>query len=197
MNGLIELLGNLIVSYVKRDFEEEEVKVAYVGSPTAVFIEDDYVELIRGSEYILPRWIAQTLQEKERAKLPDEEVDYVTVTRISFNESRSRGQIKFEKLSGYFFSKIRSQITYTMKKYRTVDNLERAHEIAQSITSLVTATKNLYRVRLSKILSLICIQDVNPELLSNLSEEEKYLFTVMRSLLEIFNAKVFEVNRHG
>lgn len=197
MNGLIELLGQLVVNYVNRDFEEEEVKVAYVGKPAKVFIEDDYVELFRGSEYTLPRWIAQILQEKEMARLSSEEIDYISVTRISFNESRSRGQIKFEKLGGYFFSKIRSQVAYIMKKYKSVDDLEKAHEIAQSITSLVTATRNLYRVRLSKILSLVSVQDISPEVLSNLSEEEKYLYAIVRSILEIFNSKIFEVSRHS
>lgn len=196
MNGLIELLGSLIVSYINRDFEEEQVKIAYMGPSTRIFVEDDYVELVRGSEYTLPRWIAQFLQEKNQAKVSEGLIDEVTVTRLYFNESRSKGQLKFEKLAGYFYSKVKRQLSTMLKSYRGIEDLSKAQQVFQVISNLATSTKNLYKVRLSKILSLIGTE-VSPDVLANLSEEEKHLYTTLKNVLEIFNAKVFEVEKRG
>ncbi|MEM0000424.1 MAG: hypothetical protein QXH02_02345 [Desulfurococcaceae archaeon] len=196
MNGLVELLGSLVVNYINRDFEEEEVKVAYMGPATKIFVEDDYIELVRGSEYTLPRWIVQILQERNRARPAEGLIDEIAVTRLYFNESRSKGQLKFEKLAGYFYSRIKQQLGTMIKSYKNIEDLDKAQQAFQSISNLATSTKNLYRVRLSKILSLIGTE-VGPDLLANLSEEEKHLYTVLRSVLEIFNARVFEVEKRA
>ena len=196
LNGIIELLGDLITSYMVRDFEEEQVKVAYIGPATRIYVEDDYVELVRGSEYTVPRWVAQILQEKNRAKISESPVDEVLVTRIYFNESRSRGQLKFEKLSGYFYSRIRQQLITLLKAYKDIEDFSKAHQVFQAITNLATSTKNLYKVRLAKILGLIG-SEVGPDVLANLSEEEKHLYVALRTILDIFNQRVFEVERRG
>jgi len=196
LNGLTELLGSLIVDYINRDFEEEEVKVAYIGPSIRVFVEESYVELVRGSEYTLPRWVAQVLEEKGYAKPSGELLDEVTVTRLYFNESRSKGQLKFEKLNGYFYSRVKHQLTSMLKSCKKIEDFGKAQQVFQTISNLATSTKNLYRVRLSKILSLIGV-DVGPEVLSCLSEEEKYLYTVLKGVLEFFNTRVFEVEKHG
>lgn len=196
MNGLIELLGALIVNYINRDFEEEEVRVAYVGPPTKIFVEDDYVELIRGSEYTLPRWVARVLEERGRAKSSEGLIDEVTVTRLYFNESRSKGQLRFEKLPGYFYSRVKNQLETMLKSYRNIEDFSKAQQLFQTISNLATSTRNLYRVRLSKILSLIGA-DVGPDVLANLSEEEKHLYTTLKGIFEIFSLKVFEVEKRG
>jgi len=193
VSGLVELLGELISAFISRDAEEEYVRVAYTGPPAHVFIEDDYVELVKGAEYSLPCWIAQILVEKGYAKILEEDIDAVTISRLMFNESRSRGLIKFEKLKGYFYSRVKSTVLRLLKQYRSAGNIEEIKRISDTLTALTSNTKNLYKIRLSKILSLLSVQELSPEVLGNLSEEEKILYNTMRTVLEVFNKRVFEV----
>ncbi|MEM0001562.1 MAG: hypothetical protein QXS24_03805 [Desulfurococcaceae archaeon] len=196
MNGLVELLGSLVSEFIIRDFEEEEVKVAYIGPALKLFVEDDYIELVKGAEYNLPRWIARILYENNRIKEMDKSIDEATVARIYFNENRSKGQLKFEKLSGYFYSRVREQINMMLKAYREITDLSRAHQIVQSVTSLSNTMRNLYKTRLSKILSMVG-GDIGADVLADLSEEEKHLYNAVRSVLEVFNKKIFGVEKHG
>jgi DNA replication factor GINS len=193
VSGLVELLSEVISGYVSRDSEEEYVRVAYTAPSILVFLEDDYVELVRGAEYNVPRWIAQLLAEKGCAKILEEGVDAVDLGRLMFNESRSRGQIKFEKLKGYFYSKVKSTIQHLLKQYKSATNIDEIKRISDTLSTLSSNTKNLYKIRLSKILSLLSVQELPPEVLGNLSEEEKLLYTTIRSVLEVFNERVFEV----
>jgi DNA replication factor GINS len=193
VSGLVELLSEVISGFVSRDSEEEYVRVAYTAPSILVFLEDDYVELVRGAEYNVPRWIAQLLAEKGCAKILEEGVDAVDLGRLMFNESRSRGQIKFEKLKGYFYSKVKSTIQHLLKQYKSATNIDEIKRISDTLSTLSSNTKNLYKIRLSKILSLLSVQELPPEVLGNLSEEEKLLYTTIRSVLEVFNERVFEV----
>lgn len=197
MNGLIESLAWLITAYLKRDFEEEEVRVAYTGRNMLVFIEDDYVELVKGSEYTLPRWIAQQLIEEGLAKPVDEPVDVAKVARIAFNESRLKSSTKFEKLSGYFYMAVNREVAELLRKYKSIDSVSKARELSERLDKLVASIKQLHKTRLSKLLSLLSMQELTPEALSNLSEEEKHLYSSLKTLLEVFNRNVFEVEKHG
>ncbi len=193
MSSLVELLGELISGFISRDAEEEYVRVAYTGPSVNVFVEDDYVELVKGAEYNLPRWIAQILAEKGYAKILEEDIDAVAIGRLMFNESRSRGLIKFEKLKGYFYFKVKSTVLHLLKQYKSAGNIEEIKKISDMLTTLTSNTKSLYKIRLSKILSLLSVQELSPEVLNNLSEEEKILYNTMRTVLEVFNKRIFEV----
>jgi len=193
VSSLVELLGELISGFISRDAEEEYVRVAYTGPSVNVFVEDDYVELVKGAEYNLPRWIAQILAEKGYAKILEEDIDAVAIGRLMFNESRSRGLIKFEKLKGYFYFKVKSTVLHLLKQYKSAGNIEEIKKISDMLTTLTSNTKSLYKIRLSKILSLLSVQELSPEVLNNLSEEEKILYNTMRTVLEVFNKRIFEV----
>lgn len=197
MNGLLVLLSDLITKFIERDFEEEQVRAAFTGGSFKVFLEDDYVELVKGSEYTLPRWLAQYLADRGYASLPGEGVDPVNVAIIAFNEGRSRSFMRFEKLAGYFYLAVKQEVSSLFKRYKSVDSVAKAKELSEKLDKLVSNVKQLHRLRLSKILSLLTVQQVTPEVISNLSEEEKHLYVVLRTLLEAFNEKVFEVERHG
>lgn len=196
MNGLLELLGPLIAEIVKRDFEEEEVRAVYMGYPLRVFVHDDYIELTRGAEYNLPRWLARLLYEKKLVKEYDKPIDEVTLARINFNESRSKGQLKFEKLQGYFYNKVLDQIDLMARTYKEEADLGKVSQIVKSIQDMSNAAKSIYRTRLSKIFSIVTM-DVASDLLADLSEEEKQLYNTLKTLLRIFSTRVAGVERHG
>lgn len=196
MTGLLELMGLLGIRVIERDYEEEEVKVAYIGPPTSIFVEDDFIELVKGAEYTLPRWLAKLLSEKGVARIQEAPVEESVVARLQFNESRSRGQLKFEKLQGYFYSRIRDQVSSMFRSYKEINDLTKAHQVLQSITKLSTATRDLYKTRLIKILNIVT-SEIGPDVLANLSEEEKQLYSALRTILGLYNSMVFEVEKHG
>lgn len=198
MNGLIELFSPIVAEVIRREFEEEEVRAVYMGPSLRVFIEDDYVELVKGAEYTIPRWIARTLYEKKLVKEYDKPIDEVTLARIYFNETRTRSQLKFEKLQGYFYNKVREQIELLTKTYKELEDkdLSKVSQIVQTIQNLTDSTRNLYRTRLTKILGIITA-DVASEVFADLSEEEKQLYNTMKILLKIFNTKIIGVDIRG
>jgi DNA replication factor GINS len=196
LTGLLELMGLLGIRVIERDYEEEEVKVAYIGPPTSIFVEDDFIELVKGAEYTLPRWLAKLLSEKGVARIQEAPVEESVVARLQFNESRSRGQLKFEKLQGYFYSRIRDQVSSMFRSYKEINDLTKAHQVLQSITKLSTATRDLYKTRLIKILNIVT-SEIGPDVLANLSEEEKQLYSALRTILGLYNSMVFEVEKHG
>lgn len=195
MNGLIEVIGSIIERYVNRDFEEEEIRVMYTGASLKVFIEDDYVELVKGSEYTLPRWITSILYEKGRARIIEQQVDETTISILRFNESRDKSRLKFEKLTGYFYNRVKYQLYTMMKSYREISDLSKALQIVESMKKISSTTKDLYRIRLSKILTLLG-GEIPPELVADLSEEEKHLLSILKTTLEVFNKKIFEVGKY-
>lgn len=195
MTGLLELIGLLGIRVIERDYEEEEVKVAYIGPSTSLFVEDDFIELVKGAEYTLPRWLAKLLSEKGVARIQEAPVEESIVARLQFNESRSRGQLKFEKLQGYFYSRIRDQVSSMFRSYKEINDLTKAHQVLQSITKLSTATRDLYKTRLIKILNIVT-SEIGPDVLANLSEEEKQLYSALRTILGLYNSMVFEVEKH-
>jgi DNA replication factor GINS len=195
LTGLLELIGLLGVRVIERDYEEEEVKVAYIGPSTSLFVEDDFIELVKGAEYTLPRWLAKFLSEKGVARIQEAPVEESIVARLQFNESRSRGQLKFEKLQGYFYSRIRDQVSSMFRSYKEINDLTKAHQVLQSITKLSTATRDLYKTRLIKILNIVT-SEIGPDVLANLSEEEKQLYSALRTILGLYNSMIFEVEKH-
>jgi DNA replication factor GINS len=103
--------------------------------------------------------------------------------------------LKFEKLQGYFYSRIRDQVSSMFRSYKEINDLSKAHQVLQSITKLSTATRDLYKTRLIKILNIVT-SEIGPDVLANLSEEEKQLYSALRTILELYNSMVFEVEKH-
>lgn len=196
MNGLIELLGPLLAGVIRRDFEEEEVRAVYMGQPIRIFVHDDYVELMKGAEYTLPRWIARLLYEKKLVKEYDKPIDEVMLARVNFNETRSKGQLKFERLQGYFYNRILDQIELMVKTYKEETDLGKVSQIVKSIQDMTNSTRSIYRTRLSKLFSIVT-SDIASDIIADLSEEEKHLYNILKAILKIFSTKVMGVEKHG
>jgi len=192
LTGLLELSLVLNTELVQREYEEEEVKIVYIGQNMKVFLEDGYIELIKGSEYTLPRWLAKYLAEKGLAKISEAPIEENIVARLQFNESRSKGQLKFEKLQGYFYTRIKEQIIETIKTlFKEISDISRVQQVLQSYSRMESMTRELYRTRLSKILNILT-SEVSPEILSNLSEEEKQLYHSLKTVIDTYNSRVFD-----
>jgi DNA replication factor GINS len=194
--ALLESVVLLNTRLIERDYEEEEVRLAYTGPPIKLFIEDDYVELTRGSEYTVPRWLAEIISEAGYGKINEQLVDEGALAKIQFNEARSRSQLRFEKLQGYFYQRVRDHVLHTLSKIREVSDLAKTQQMIESITKISALTRELYRTRLSKILNVVMIE-VSPDVLHNLSEEEKHLYSLLKAILDAFRLRVFEVERRG
>ncbi|MEM1800579.1 MAG: GINS complex subunit Sld5 [Desulfurococcaceae archaeon] len=197
MNGLIELLGGILEKFVKRDFEEEPIKVVITSSGVTLFLEDNYIELVRGSEYILPRWIAYMLQDMKLASISDEEIDVSTMNRLAFIEMRNRSPPKFEKLKGYFYNKAKLRMKIMLRDYSKANDIKKLQEIAENLHGIMSSTVSLAKTRISKLLSMLSIQAVSQDIIDNLSEEEKLFYNSMKTLLEVFSKNIFEVETSG
>ncbi|MCY0867781.1 MAG: DNA replication complex GINS family protein [Desulfurococcus sp.] len=191
MDGLIEAIGPLIGRFVERDFEEEQVKVMFTSQGLTVFLQDGFIELVRGSEIMLPRWIARALVEYGYAKIAEDDIDNRRLSIIDFIESKNKSKPKFEKLKGYFYRRLKEKMNDVIREYRSSDvrDIQKV-EIIKTISNFLSS---LVDMRTRKILNFLTPRIYPREIVESLSEEEKLFFKGIRALLDVYYNNVLGV----
>lgn len=185
MNGLIELMGSLVSRFVERDYEEEPVKVMVTAQGLTVFIEDGFMEFAKGSEYMVPRWIARELSANGSVTIVEEDVDKQKLSTLVFIEDRNKTQPKFEKLKGYFYHRLRDKAGELVNEYSRIRDMKRLQEISDLIKAINDSSITLSRLRTRKIMNLLMASGLPMDHVENLSEEEKLFLNSLKTLLEV------------
>lgn len=195
MSALMELFASVLTKFVKRGFEEERVKVAVIGHNVRAFLEDDFVELIRGAEFVLPRWLAEELENRKLVTLQDTGIDEKTISTIAFAESdyvAKRGIGELYELKGYFYSLVRHQIKKIFRKYAESPSLEAVSVISKSLKKMIEDANSIQKNRLRRIINLLNTPSVEPKLVTKMSEEERILFESIYAFLKSYSSGVFK-----
>lgn len=196
MSALMSLLSDVLYRYIARSFEEEKVKTVLIGSNTKVFLDDGYVELVKGSEYYLPRWIAARLEEEKHASIPDE-IDDRTLATLSFSEEVKLTQedsVKFRELKGFFYQHVKWKIQRMLEEYRK-ELIKDPKALTGKSETIRRMTENLEDLANKRRKRMIIALNApfTPKMLENLSEEEKLFYTSVRSFIEEYYNKVLKV----
>ncbi|ADV64886.1 hypothetical protein [Desulfurococcus mucosus] len=186
MNGLLELVGLLAGSFVSRDYEEEPVKITVTVQGITVFIEDGFVELAKGSEHIVPRWVARELAAKGYATITEDGIDKERLAKLLFLEDRYKSQPRFEELKGYFYRRLGEKIKETLEEHGKSRDLRRLEELSESVKMYRDALVSLTRLRAKKIVGFLTAPGYPAEAVNNLSLEEKIFFNSLRTLLDTY-----------
>lgn len=195
MSALMDLFASVLTKFVRRGFEEERVKVAVIGQNVRAFLEDDFVELIRGAEFVLPRWLAEELDNRKLVSLQDDGVDEKNISTIAFAESSiagKRGISELYELKGYFYSLVRYQIRKIFNKYAESPSIEAVNMISKSLKKMIDDANSIQKSRLRKIINLLNAPTIEPKLTAKMSEEEKLLFESIHTFLKSYSGGVFK-----
>ncbi len=177
--GFVKLLMKTLFEFLTRDFMEQEVKVEIIGESEPVLTLEGYIELNKGAEYMLPRRIAYELESKGIARVKDDHLSIKDLSKIVYNEEATKHKIQLYKLKPYLYSLVKNTLQNMREKLRKGSSVELYDEY-KKLTDLYST---LIMLRKRKIINLLNLPAIPQELIDKMSEEEKILFSILRSTL--------------
>ncbi len=176
-------LSSTIIEYglriISRDFEEENVRVIVVENIGPILTPEGVIELTKGSEYDLPRWIAYKLVNKKLVEIKDESLELEKLAKIAYTEESTQRKIEFSKIHRYFYHLVIEEINKLYNKFEE----ERNTRILMEIQRFEDYIDRIGSSRLRKIVRLLFIEPPQ-EIINKLSEEELILYNNLKSMLK-------------
>lgn len=178
-----ESLSALIIErsleVLRRDYEEEEVKVEILSDVSRIFTNEGFIDLSKGSEYTLPRWIARVLEKQGVVKIKDDTVDLEKLSKIAYNEEATLKKPQLVKLQPHFYMLVREEIENIKKRLQEKQDINLLDDLKKYVDLLYT----IGRIRLRKIINILLMIEVSQDFLDKMSMEEKLLYRILRDSL--------------
>lgn len=185
---LFELVYGRVLDFLRRDFEEDEVKVEVYKEGFKLVTFEGVLEMVKGAEYTIPRWIAEVLGKKGYVRIKDTRIPVGELSVLAYNEEAGPHKPLTNKLKGFFYMamfKARKEIVEEAKSTGDLSKLDELKRIEDSMDSIL-------KTRVKKILNYSLLPDVQQDIEEKLSEEEKYLSRTLRSILALWRRKLGE-----
>uniref|UniRef100_A0A7C2BJN3 DNA replication complex GINS family protein n=1 Tax=Thermosphaera aggregans TaxID=54254 RepID=A0A7C2BJN3_9CREN len=194
MSGLLELVEELVFKFMNRDFQEESVKIEVVSDGLKIFLEESYVELMKGSEYTVPRWMASRLESMNVCRVKEPDVTVEKLSQIVYLEETQSRKPQLTKLNGYFYSRLKQVISKLEEGLRTNPDWRTQTEALKMYSELYDA---LTRERITKIINLLNLMDIPQDISEKMSEEEKQLYLDLKTILNLHLKNLRMRGKHG
>ncbi|MCC6061345.1 MAG: DNA replication complex GINS family protein [Desulfurococcaceae archaeon] len=176
----------------------ESIKSLDMHSPVRVMVLKDIgktgftdIDLVRGVEIDLPRWVAETLENKEYVKIIRNVKSSDDVNRIRFQEERRSEGSKYElhKIPPNLYYEIRRLIREYEKKIDSKDP-----RVFQEIEKLKKSFEKILSLRYKKILYYIQVsENIDEELEKRMTLEEKIFYRLfLRNIHKWINSIAVE-----
>ncbi len=179
LSSIIALMVNKIIEFIERDYMEEEVRIEIISGPKKVFSHEGFIELSRGAEYALPRWVSEILVNEKYARYREEGFDVEKLSSIAYNEESAVKKLQLMKIPRYFYMMIKKDIEDLLKKLESSGNIALLEEYKQREDLYYT----IGRIRVRKILNFLLLPSIPQEIADKMSEEEKLLYIVLKDSL--------------
>lgn len=186
MNAIASALIDKLIDFLRRDFLEDEVRFEVTLRNVHVVTHEGVVELTKGSEYVLPRWLTQQLEAKGVGRVREVELDVSTLSNIAYLEEDLVKKKKFHKIPQFFYLTCLNDLATSKDKLRKTGDLDLYEEVKKKEELVET----ICRVRLRKILDYILIPDIPTDVYETFSNEEKVLLSVLRTILQTWFVKL-------
>ncbi|ADI32329.1 hypothetical protein [Staphylothermus hellenicus] len=191
MTGIHTVLVDKIIEFIMRDFMEEEVRVEVIGGNFRVLTHEGFIDLVRGAEYNLPRWIAYELLKKGIVNIKSDNISVEKLSSIAYNEESTIGRPEFVKVPRYFYLLVKKEIEEIREKLSKNADINLLQELKTYEDLIYTIGK----IRLKKILYILLLPQIPQEILDKLSEEEKTLLNLLKSSLNVW-MKSLRIEKH-
>jgi len=179
LSAIVSLVMERIIDFIKRDFMEEEVRVQVVGEAVKVPLYEGFVELSRGAEYSVPRWLANALSREGAVTIREEPVSLEKLSSIAYNEESLVKKLQLVKIPKYFYMLVSSVAEELQEKLKMKADVSLFEDYMKLEELYIT----IGRLRVRKILNFLLLPTVPQEVFEKLSEEEKALFNLLREAL--------------
>ncbi len=177
--SVVEQIACINLDILYRDFEEELVRVIVLEDLGPIYVSEGVVELSKGSEYNLPRWIALELYRRGLVEFKEKPVDLEDLAKIAYSEESSRKGIEFTKIKQYFYHIVCREID---ELYERVER-ERDTGLLLDLRKYEDYLMRIGKSRVKKLIQLLFLK-LPSEVSSKLSEEEKILYLLLKDILD-------------
>lgn len=178
MENIVSSLIKLFLSILYREYEEEHIRTIIIEDLGKIFLPEGVVELVKGSEYSMPRWIARELKQRNLVEIKDEGISLEKLAKIAYSEQSTTRKLSFEKLPPYFYHLVKDEVT---RLYHVLEE-EKKPVILSDISRYEQFLSEIGRIRVRKLISLLLIKPPQ-DLLNKLSEEELLLYRILKDVL--------------
>jgi hypothetical protein len=142
--------------------------------------------LYKGSEAVIPRWLAEILEEGGYVEILDGSLTPQDLARLRFIHTQQRGRLS--KLEEYFFIRSKSNIEALESKARKVGDIT----LLKSVERMKEDFTEIVNIRLSMIFKAIQLKGIDT-IEKELSIEEKVLINKLRKILSYWLEKFVEL----
>lgn len=186
MSSIMKLLIEKIMEFIERDYMEEEVRIEVINKSPKIPLHEGFIELTRGAEYNIPRWLAKLLVKENIAKIRNDTISIEKLSGITYNEESLIQKLQLVKIPRYFYMILGDNLADLSKKLQETKDIS----ILEDYKQIEDLYMTIGRIRVKKILNLLLLPSIPSEIFDKLSEEEKILFNVLRETLLIWMKKL-------
>lgn len=186
LNILAALLTEKTLEILHRDYMEDDVRVVITTKNIHIPTNEGLTELSKGSEYVVPRWIAQILREKELAVIKEEELSITSLSTLAYLEEDLIKKRKFNKIYRFFYMHGLNKLSELKAKLRETSNME-LYDIYRKMKELVST---IGMVRIRKLLDLVLLPNIPIEIYETLTNEEKTMLTILTTIIKNWMEKL-------
>jgi hypothetical protein len=142
-------------------------------------------ETHEGDVIEVPRWVAEIMVHMDFAEIQEESFDLELFKALSRERMQDSSQISTLKTD--FYVKMKRQVILMRAMIKGDESLKEAYE------KLSSSAYDLITLRTSKLLYLAGSSVLSPDLERKITQEEKNLFELIRSIIEDWKKAILEV----
>lgn len=175
---------SLSLRNLRREYLWSNVRVIVLKDHEDIMLPGTTIQLKRGTEITIPRWISKILEEKGVVEVKDTPMNINELGRYSFLEMHARTtSATLQKLPIDFYQKLRD---YLEKLKENIAH-KPSPELVDEYRKARSYTYDILRIRLGRILALVQAGAESGEIreeINKLTPEELILYKTIRKLLE-------------
>lgn len=175
---------------LRREYLWSNVRVIVLKDHEDIMLPGATIQLKRGTEITVPRWISKILEEKGVVEVKDTPMNINELGRYSFLEIHARTtSATLQKLPIDFYQKLRDYLE------KLKENIARkpSPELVDEYRKARSYVYDILRIRLNRILALVQAGAESGEIrdeINKLTPEELILYKTIRKLLEDWQKEV-------
>jgi len=175
---------------LRREYLWSNVRVIVLKDHEDIMLPGTTIQLKRGTEITVPRWISKILEEKGVVEVKDTPMNINELGRYSFLEIHARTtSATLQKLPIDFYQKLRDYLE------KLKENIARkpSPELVDEYRKARSYVYDILRIRLNRILALVQAGAESGEIrdeINKLTPEELILYKTIRKLLEDWQKEV-------
>lgn len=175
---------------LRREYLWGNVRVVVLKDHEDIILPGTSIQLRRGTEITVPRWLSRILKEKGIVEVKDTPMNINELGRYSFLEIHARTtSATLQKLPIDFYQKLRDYL----EKLRESISRNPSPELIDEYRKARSYVYDILRIRLNRVLALVQAGTETSEIreeINKLTPEELILYKTIRKLLEDWQKEV-------